>query len=118
MKRVDIITIKGKSIVVVDASNMAGKDIVDLLAEAKKVIASQGSKSALVITEVTNAKYDKQVAEAVKDYASSNSPYIKASAVVGAEGIQLVLLQTAIFLTRREIKTFKARQEAAIWLAS
>jgi hypothetical protein len=49
---------------------------------------------------------------------SHNTPYIKASAVVGANGIRLVLLQTAIFLTRREIKAFPTRQKAMDWLAS
>ena len=54
----------------------------------------------------------------MKDFAAKNSPYIKGSAVVGVEGIQMVLLQTVIFATRREIKVFSSLDAAKDWLVS
>jgi len=71
-----------------------------------------------VMTDVTGATYNQEVANAIKSFVQDNTPHIKASAVVGADGVRLVLLNTVIFLTRRELKTFKTRQEAQEWLAS
>ncbi|MCE1254854.1 MAG: hypothetical protein LWX83_15065 [Anaerolineae bacterium] len=118
MKRVDLQNVKGKSIVMVDLSNLSGKDVSEVLSDAKNVISRLGEKKALVLTDVTGAKYDKEVAEAIKDFTKFNTPYIKGSAVVGAIGVQSVLLQTVVFLTRREIKTFTNRGEAVDWLAN
>jgi hypothetical protein len=71
-----------------------------------------------VLTDVTGATYDKEVAAAIKDFATKNSPYVKASAVVGADGVRQILLQTVILITRREMKTFSSREQAKDWLAS
>ena len=43
---------------------------------------------------------------------------MKASAVIGADGVSQILLSTVIFLTRREIKQFNAIQEAKDWLSA
>ena len=49
---------------------------------------------------------------------AKNTPYIKASAVVGVEGMKAVL-QTAVSMQdRREIAAFATRGEAMDWLAS
>lgn len=117
MKRVEVQSFKSKSVVIVDLSNLAGKDVLTVLSDAKGVISKLGEKKALILTDVSGAKYDKEVAEGIKDFTKYNTPYVKASAVVGAAGVQSVLLQTVTFLTRREIKTFTTRAEALEWLA-
>jgi hypothetical protein len=91
---------------------------LQVLPEAQQIISGMEQKSALILTDVTNAKYDKNVAEGIKNFVKNNSPYVKASAVVGVEGVQAILLQTAIFITRRDIKTFPNRNEAINWLVS
>ncbi len=72
----------------------------------------------MVLTDVTEAHYDKEVADAMKEFVKNNTPYVKASAVVGADGVRLILLQTVIFLSRREIKAFPDRNSAMDWLTS
>jgi hypothetical protein len=118
MKRVEVQLNKGKKIVVVDVSSLTGKDIIQVLTEAKPVIAGMGEKNAFILTDVTDAKYDKEVAEAIKDFTKFNTPYVKGSAVVGASGVQLVLLQTVVFITRRDIKIFNTRPDAIAWFSS
>jgi hypothetical protein len=118
MKRVDVQKVKGKSVVVVDLSNLAPAETLLVLPEAHKVISSMAQNSVLILTDVTNAKYDKAVADGIKNFVKDNTPYAKASAVVGVEGVQAILLQTAIFITRRDIKTFPNRIEAINWLVT
>jgi hypothetical protein len=118
MERVKQISFKGKNIIVVDISNCLPEESVAALPSAEALIAKQPSKSALVMTDVKGAKYNKDVAEAIKSFVSHNTPYVKASAVVGAEGAANILLQTLIFITRRELKAVATREEALDWLVT
>ena len=118
MSRVETLSYKGKRITIVDLSHCPPDETLKVLPAAKAAIAKSPPKSALVLADVTGAIYNKEVAAAIKDFTDKNTPYVKASAVVGADGVRLILLQTVIMLTRREIKTCAARQEALDWLAA
>jgi len=116
MDRVQKIFHKGKAIVLVDVSNCKPEETIPLMEQAEKLIASFPPKQALILTDVVGAQYNKSVADRMKEFSKHNTPYVLASAAVGAAGVQLVLLQTLIFLTRREIKLFSTRAEALEWL--
>jgi hypothetical protein len=118
MSKVEVLTHKGKSIIYINLSKCAPEDSVAALNEARTIIAKQPPKSALVLTNVTEAIYNKDVASAIKDFVSSNTPFMKASAIVGADGVRQVLLSTVTFITRREIKQHQTIQEAKDWLAT
>ena len=117
MNRVEIKNYKGNNIILIDLSSSSPEDTLIALPLAQKLIHKSPSKSALVLTDVTGATYNKEVAQAIKDFTSTNTPYIKASAVVGADGVRSILLQTVIMITRRELKQFKDRPAAMEWLA-
>jgi hypothetical protein len=118
MNRVQALRHKGKSIILVDLSHCTPNESLEAIPNAQEVIAKAGPKNALVMTDVTEATYNQAVAAAIKSFVQVNTPYMKGSAVVGADGVRLILLNTVIFLTRRELKTFKTRIEAQDWLAS
>lgn len=118
MERVSTIIYKGKSIILVDLSSLPPEETLKVLPQAKAVIAKCPPKSALILTDVTNAVYNKEVASAIKEFSTHNTPYVKHSAVVGASGLSQVLLQTVIFLTRRELKAFSTRDQAKAWLVA
>jgi hypothetical protein len=113
-----MINYKGKSIVILDLSRCPPEETMKVLPVAQTLIMKFPSKSALVLTDVTDATYNKEVASAIKDFVIKYTPYIKASAVVGADGVRNVLLQTVIMVTRREMKSFDERDKAKEWLAS
>lgn len=117
--RVQKVTQSGKSIVLVDLSSCQAEEAIkQVLPAAKTMISQSPPKSALVLTDVSNSSYNKEVAEALKNWSKGNTPYVKASAVVGADGLRAILLQTVKLLTGREIKACKSRGEAMTWLAS
>lgn len=118
MDRVQVINHKGKEVVLVDISRCSFEELKTVLPKAAGIIAESPPKSRLVLTDVTEANYNKDVAEAIKEFVKNNTPYIKASAVVGADGVRLILLQTVIFLSRREIRAFADRNSAMDWLTS
>ena len=118
MERLRLIQHKGKSILIVDLSNSRDKsESVEVLARAREKIDVQPPKSLLLLTDVSNAHYDHVAAEAVKEYSRANTPFIKASAVIGVSGIKRVIFQAVIKLTGRHIATFDAVEAGLDWLA-
>ena len=117
-EKAQIINHNNKEVVLVDLSNGTPTDIPLILFAAVEFIRNAPPKSRLVLTDVSNATYNKQVSDEMKEFSTKNTPFVKASAVVGADGVRLILLQTLIFLTRREIKTFTTREAALDWLTS
>ncbi len=91
--------------------------VAQLLDSAKKEIRKHPPRSLLVITDITNTGYDTEVAAMFKSYASHNTPYVKASAVVGSSGLQRIILRAIITLTGRDFFLAATLDEAKQWLA-
>ncbi len=118
MKPFEKISYKGEQICVVHISNSAPKESISLIKEAQQRIARLPPESGLILTDVTDAVYNQEGAAAIKEFALHNTPYVKASAVVGADGLRSISLKSVALLTRREIKPFKTRDEALEWLVN
>jgi len=118
MKSFESIIHKGKRICIVDISNTQPQDAVTVLKESQNQISKLISKTALIVTDVTNTVYNKDSAKAIKKFALLKTHYIKASAVVGADSIRAILLKIIAALTGRNIKSFKTKDEALDWLAT
>lgn len=116
MKFVEVVKHNGKEIVHINLAECPTEEVPATLIAAHEIIKKYPPKNALVFTDVTNATYTREIASAMKDFTRDNTPYIKASAVKGAEGIRLVLLQTVALMTRREMKTFDDEIKAKDWL--
>ena len=52
----------------------------------------------------------------MKEVAVSDRPYVKRSAIVGAEGLPKVFYEALRTFSRREFPRFKTREEALDWL--
>ena len=118
MKAFEIISHKGKNIAVVDLSNATSEQIVVALRDAQQKISKMAANSTLLLTDGTKASYNPESGAAMKEFAEKNTPYIKASAVVGGEGAKSVLQNTVAMKNRREIISFPTRAEAMDWLAA
>jgi hypothetical protein len=117
MQRVEFISYKGVSILLVDFSRTTTTEGLEVIEQAKRAIASQPLKTVLTLTDVSDAEYDSSVNEAMRGYVSHNKPYVRAAAVVGASGLRRVALNTFRVLTGRELKVFDDRDSAMEWLA-
>jgi hypothetical protein len=118
MKAFEMIPYKGKSLAMVDLSNANTEELVAALQDAHKKISKMPANSVLILTDGTNAAYNKDTGAAIKEFVAKNTPFIKASAVVGIEGMKAVL-QTAVSIqNHREIAAFPTRKEAMDWLVS
>jgi hypothetical protein len=110
---------KGRNIFCLDVSNLKLSDkteFVQHIQRAKDFIRTQPPKSLLLITNVTNTGFDTEVAAVMGEYASHNTPFVKASAVVGVSGVQKVVLAAIKALTGRDFYVTDSMEDAQEWL--
>ena len=120
MDRVQWIYHLGRNILLVDFHDMQVSQLEEvraILQHARRLIDTQPPKSLLVIIDVTNAGYNSESNKLMVEFAEKNTPFIKASAVVGAVGIRKVVIDTLRLLIRRDLKTCVTLDEAKDWLA-
>ncbi len=111
---------EGKTILCLDIAGLQVRDKPDfhrLVAEAKRNISQRPPKSTLVITNVTNTGFDTEIANIIKEYAQHNTPYIRASSVVGVTGWAKIILTTVKAVTGRDFHLADTMEEAKEWLA-
>jgi len=116
MARVEFVTHQGKRILLIDLSNIKPEEGHPIIAEAKKIIATQAPMSVLTMTDVTNAHYDMSLVQSLKELTQHNKPYVKAAAVVGIEGMMKVILTGVEKFSGRKFSIFGNRNEAKDWL--
>ncbi len=112
---------KGKVIVCVDVTDLEiqrKSEFHSILAQAGERIRKNSPKSQLIITNVKGTRFDKEMAEYMKEYAKGNNPYVKASAVVGLEGLQKIIFTAIRTFTGRDFHIAGTMEEAQEWLAA
>ena len=110
---------KGKTIICMDIAGLQIKDkpeFLEYVNQAKEVIRKQPQKSALVITKVSETGFDTEIANMIKDYAQHNTPYVKASAIVGIAGWAKIILTAVKALTGRDFHLADTMEDAQEWL--
>jgi hypothetical protein len=113
------LTHKGKTILCLDIAGLQIKDkpkFYEFVERAKEIIRNQPPKSLLVITKVTDTGFDTQIAGLIKEYAQHNTPYVKASAVVGIAGWAKIILTAIKTATGRDFYLADTMEEAQEWL--
>lgn len=118
MERISFIKHKGRDILLVDISDIRDvKESIETLQNATRLIKTQALKSVLLLTNVSGTRYDSEGADAIKTYSKENTPFIKASAVVGVSGIKRLIFNTIVKITGRKIMPFDDVEAAREWLA-
>lgn len=115
------INYNGKTIICVDVSNLEiqhKSEFQKTLTRAGEKIRRNSPKSQLIITNVKGVRFDREMAENMKEYAKGNNPYVKASAVVGLEGLQKIIFTAIKTFTGRDFHIAETMEEAQNWLAA
>ncbi len=110
---------KGKNIICLDIADLDTKDKNEFnehIELAKQRIRKMPEKSSLIITNVSNIRFDADMANSIKKYAEHNTPYVKASAIVGLSGLQKIIFLAVKSITGRDFYLAKSVDEAKDWL--
>lgn len=118
MSRVQFITHKGKKILYFDLSACKIAEISSVVAEAKRAVSSQPPGSVLALTNVTETELSKDSSAVIKDFTAHNKPFVKASAVIGVEGLRKVIYNAAMAFSGRQFSAFSTMDQAKDWLAA
>ena len=118
MDRVSFVKHKNKDILLVDISDIRNvNESIETLQNGTRLIKTQAPKSVLLLTNVSGTHYDTDGADAIKIYSKENTPFIKASAVVGVNGLKRLIFNTVVKITGRNITPFDDVEAAKDWLA-
>jgi hypothetical protein len=117
MERIRFMQHKGAEILYLDFSGCQITEIFPLIARAKTVIASRPRQSLLTLTNVTDTQQNEAVNQQFKLFTVHNKPYVKAAAVVGAEGLKKIVLDSIVLASRRQINSIETVEQAKDWLA-
>jgi len=118
MERVGFIRHGGATILKVDLSHPSSIDeSLATIKAAKAVIGTHPPKSLLILTDVTGATFNTKAVEEMKHYSSFNTPFVKASAVIGLSGLAKIIYDAVIKVIGRSVATFDTEAEALDWLA-
>ena len=109
---------KGKQVVYLDFSSCKAADLHPIIEEAKRVIASQPRESALILSNVTDTEISKDTSQIMKDFTLHNKPYVKASAIIGVEGLKKIIYNAVQSVSGRHISSFGTADQAKDWLVA
>ncbi len=85
MKRIQLIDHKGREVLYLDFSDCNIEEVSQVIEMAKKIIRVQPKESVLTLTNVSGTGYNKEIIQALKEFANNNKPFVKAGAVVGID---------------------------------
>jgi hypothetical protein len=93
--------------------------VMELMPRAHEVISRAIPGSLLSILDVEGTAFNPEIARRAKEYTRLNTPFERATAVVGMNGMQRMIYRTAVMLTGRSgtLRAFATRQEGLEWLA-
>lgn len=119
MSKVSEIVHRGTPVVLLDFTNATDPvETVAQIREAKAYFARQTPDGSLrTLTDVTGARYNAEVLEALKDLAAHNKPYVAVAAGVVQTPLQRVAMNVASLFSKRKFTAFTSREEALDWLA-
>ena len=115
--RVNFIRHKGVEILHIDWSNASSAEMLAAIDEAKRVIASRPHASIRTLTTVQDARMDRAVTDALKDYVAHNKPYVVAGAVVGLNDLKMIAFNFVNRVTGRTLRAMDNVDAAKDWLA-
>ena len=116
MERVRFIQHQWRQILIIDFSYCTVQEALVTMDEARKIIRIQPEETLLILTDVTEGKYNMDVIESLKEFTAGNKPYVKASAVVGLDGLKKAIYNMVVIFSKRKIPVFSDVQEAKDWL--
>ena len=120
MNRISVIEYRGVSVVLLDFTNATDPaTTIAEIGEAKRFFAAYPPNGSLrTLTDVTGARYNTAVLEALKDLAAHNKPYVGPAAAVVQTALHRVAMNLAGLFSGRKFRAFASRDEALDWLAT
>ncbi len=117
--RVQTITHKSRQIFFLDFSNLkTEEEIKSVINESADLIRKQALGSSICLANISEMHFNNQIKELFLNLVKGNKPYMKASAIVGVNGLKQILFNGIMKLSGRDVKSFDTENQAKEWLVS
>ena len=116
--RIHFIEHKDAQILLLDFSHATAPQMQLLLEHVRITVAQHARESVITLADFSGATVDHAVATKIKEVLTLDRPFVKKTAWVGTESIPHAFLENFHSFSRREIVTFKTREEAMDWLVA
>lgn len=117
-ERVTFIKHGGRDILFLNFVGCSTNDVLNVISEAKQVIGAQPEGSLLTLTDVTNARFNEDVTDRMKEFTAHNKPFVKAGAIIGVSGIKKIIFEAVMMFSKRRIHMFDDMNAAKDWLVT
>jgi hypothetical protein len=114
--RIRFIEHQGKKILLIDLSNCSAAEVKRISELVPKFVTTHPKGSLLLLADFTGAEFDREAFATMKEGAVFDRPHIKKSAWVGTDNLPKVFYENLKAFSRRDLPTFKTREEALDWL--
>jgi hypothetical protein len=110
--RVHYLMHKGQPILLVDYTDCAPQQVIDVADRVQAEIAKQPPNSVLVLADFTGAQVDKAAATRIQEALVFDRPKVKRSAWVGTEDLPKAFYEKFRNFSQRDFPKFATREEA------
>jgi hypothetical protein len=119
MKKTQIIIHQGKNVFYMDFSKLnTVEEIRTVMNDAKEFIYKQPLSTVFALSNIDGMHFNNQIKDLFAEFVKENKPYIKASALIGMNGLKQIVFNGLMRITGRDIKSFSTIDEAKNWLIS
>jgi hypothetical protein len=117
-ERIRFITHRGHRVLLVDVSHCSATELARLARLVPASTVTEPPGSVLLLADFSGSEFDKTTIEALKQATVFDRPHLKRSAWVGVETLPHVFYENLKSFSRRDLPTFKTREEALEWLVA
>jgi hypothetical protein len=115
--QIEPITHNGQSVLLIDYGGLRTEaEILEFIAAAQARIFACEPKSALLVNNFANTHATVAVLRRLKEFAAQNTPYVRASALIGLTPIQEVLARAVSRVAGRKLPIFETLPAALDWI--
>ena len=110
---------KGKRIFYMDIATPNPEELKDITSQIELIYEKEPPKSILALCNVTGIAIKPESIQILKNFTKHNEPYAKMTAIIGVEGLKLVIFNSLLAFTKRKNLILKnTKEEALDWLVS
>jgi hypothetical protein len=119
MSKAQVTNYQGFNIIYLDFTNLKNEeDIISVINESKPLIQNNPPLSLYFLSDISGMHFNNKIREIFTAFTDSNKSYVKASAIVGATGLQNIMINGINKMTGRKLKSFSDHASAKNWLIS
>lgn len=117
-ERIRFIRHREQEILLIDVSGCSAAELSRIARLVPAYTVTRPRGSVLLLADFTGAEFDKENIEILKQATVFDRPHLKRSAWVGVESLPKVFYENIKSFSRRDLPTFKTREEALDWLVT